>query len=56
MGITGLAIVILLNLFGNLHMRQPAAVPFQTSWYSTWLPSYILWFVFLSVGLAKRNK
>jgi hypothetical protein len=55
MGVTGLAIILLLNAFDNQHMEQLAAVPFQTAWYSTWLPSYILWFVFPSIGLSRRG-
>ena len=55
-GSVGFTIVLLLNLFGGVYLEQAAAVPFQTSWYSTWLPSYIVWFVFLSIGLAKFNK
>ncbi len=55
-GFMGFTIVLLLNLFGGAYLEQPAAMPFQSSWYSTWLPSYIVCFVFLSIGLARLTK
>ena len=39
MGTIGLIIMLTLNLFGSLHMDQPAAAPLSSGWYSTWLPS-----------------
>jgi hypothetical protein len=58
LGVVGFVIVLALNCYANIFLAQPAAIPFQSSWYSTWFPNYIIWFVFLSIGIAKysRNK
>lgn len=55
MGIIGLAIVASLNLFANTMLIKPATEPFTSGWYSTWYPSYLIWFVFLIAGLAKHS-
>ena len=55
-GAIGFAIVLLINLFVALFLQQPSAIPFQADWYSIWLPSYMVWFVFLTIGIAKRKQ
>lgn len=55
-GIIGLSIVSVLNLFAHFYLEQPAAVLFCESWWSSWLPAYIVWVVLLVVSFGIRNK
>jgi hypothetical protein len=54
-GAVGLTVVGLLNVFGLLVLEQPAAHFFNGSWWSTWLPSYVAWTVFLMIGLSRTH-
>ncbi|MEO6996130.1 MAG: hypothetical protein ABI273_21185 [Lacunisphaera sp.] len=52
MGVVGLTITIALNLIASLALKKPAAEFFSHGWWSTWLPSYLVWSVLLLLGLA----
>ena len=50
MAFIGLSTVATLNVYGHLVLHQSAAELFSHQWWSTWAPSYMVWFVFLVVG------
>ncbi len=50
----GFFAVLTLNLIGNYLLDQPAAIPFQKLWWSSWFPVYICCFVFFTIGLGFR--
>ena len=50
MALMGLSIVVSLNLYGHFILHQPAAAPLSSQWWSTWAPSYTVWFIFLVIG------
>lgn len=51
-GVTGLAITIVLNLAALLVFKKDAAEFLSHGWWSTWFPSYIVWVTFLIMSLA----
>ncbi|MCH8127167.1 hypothetical protein IIC38_14615 [candidate division KSB1 bacterium] len=53
MGLIGFSIIIVLNLF----MQYVLGVGGE-SWWSAWFPFYLVWLVFLviGIGLSKKNK
>jgi len=53
MGLIGLSITIVLNLFNQYVLDVGGGV-----WWSVWFPIYLVWFVFLviGIGLSKKNK
>ncbi len=53
MGLIGLSITIVLNLFNQIVLDIGCGV-----WWSLWFPIYLVWFVFLviGIGLSKKNK
>lgn len=50
-GITGLGIVLALNLVGISLLNQPAANFFSERWWSDWFPAYTAWPVMLTIGV-----
>jgi len=53
MGLIGLSITIVLNLFNQIVLDIGSGV-----WWSLWFPIYLVWLVFLviGIGLSKKNK
>ena len=51
-GLVGLAIEVVLNLVALLAFKKNAAEFFSEQWWFSWFPSYILWLVFIVVGIA----
>ena len=51
-GIIGFAALLALNLLAYFSLHQSAAELFESSWWSTWAPSYLIWLVFIAVGLS----
>jgi len=53
MGLIGLSISIVLNLFNQYVLAVGGE-----AWWSMWFPIYLVWFVFLviGIGLSKKNK
>ncbi len=53
MGLIGLSITIVINLFNQYVLSVGDEV-----WWSLWFPIYLVWFVFLviGIGLSKKNK
>jgi hypothetical protein len=59
MGIIGFTIVLVANLVALYGFGQKNAVFFSQTWYATWFPNYIVWFVFTVIGAAyyfSKNK
>ena len=51
-GVTGLAITIILNFVALLVFKKDAAEFLSRGWWSTWFPSYSVWVTFLIMSLA----
>ena len=53
MGLIGLSISLVLNVF-NLYVLGVGG----EAWWSLWFPSYLVWLIFLviGIGLSKKNK
>jgi uncharacterized membrane protein len=52
--VVGFTVVVMLNLFGLLALKQPAAHFFSVRWWSVWFPSYVVWLVIASVGVGRQ--
>ena len=48
--IVGLSINIALNLYAYLHIDPISSSPLEEGWWSIWLPSYLVWMLFLTVA------
>lgn len=48
--IIGLLINIALNLYAYLHIDPVSSSPLEEDWWSIWLPSYLVWMIFLTVA------
>ncbi len=51
MGSIGLVVVLALNLFNQYVLGVGTG-----AWWSVWFPAYIVWFVFLAIGLGLSKK
>lgn len=51
MGLIGLAITFVLNLFNQIVLGVG-----NEAWWSVWFPSYLIWFLFLIMGIGSRKK
>lgn len=56
LGLVGLAVQASVNLVAMLVFKKASAGFFSEQWWSSWFPTYVVWFVFLVVGLARRGK
>ncbi len=54
-GLIGLSITLVLNLFGLLVLRQAAARFLTNDWWSVWFPSFIVWVGIAITGLVRRS-
>jgi formate-dependent nitrite reductase membrane component NrfD len=54
-GLIGLSITLVLNVFGFLVLRQAAARFLSDDWWSVWFPSFIVWFGIAITGLLRRS-
>ncbi len=52
-GLIGLCINLVLNLFGLFVLAQPAARFFSDEWWSVWFPTFVVWVVLTIVGLGR---
>jgi len=55
LGLIGLPGVVTLNLVALLFLDQPAAAFFSDRWWPTWFTSYLIWGVFLIVGVGQAK-
>jgi ABC-type dipeptide/oligopeptide/nickel transport system permease subunit len=55
-GLLGLAIQATVNLVALLVFKNSSAEFFSQSWWASWFPTYIVWFVFSFIGLGNRAK
>lgn len=55
-GLIGLIITLALNLVALLAFKRPAAEFFSHGWWSAWFPNYVVWLVFVAMGLAGAVK
>ena len=55
-GLVGLAIQAGLNLLALVAFKKTSAEFFSDQWWSSWFPTYTVWFVFLILGLGSRGK
>ena len=51
-GLIGFLITVFLNTVGLRFLGQPAAVPFESRWFSTWAPAYTVWGTLLLIGIG----
>ena len=56
LGAVGLAAQVLMNLIVILAVKSASARFFTESWWSAWFPTYVVWIVFLCVGLGRRGR
>ena len=59
MALIGFSIMVSLNIYGHFILHQPAAAPFSNQWWSTWAPSYTVWFIFAVIayqGIFRRQR
>ncbi|HAO25088.1 MULTISPECIES: hypothetical protein [unclassified Methylophaga] len=49
-GIIGLLINLALNLYAYIHVDPVSSTPLEEGWWSVWLPSYLVWMVFLTIA------
>ena len=54
-GLIGLSVTLVLNLFGFLVLGQAAARFLTGDWWSVWFPSFIVWFGMTITGLLRRS-
>ena len=55
-GLTGLVIQLAINGTAWLVLKKPEAEFFAGDWWTYWFPAYVVWGVFLTVGLAQAGK
>ncbi len=51
MGSIGLLVVLVLNLFNQYVLEVGTG-----TWWSVWFPAYIVWFVFLAIGVGLSRR
>lgn len=49
-GIIGLLINLGLNLYAYFYIDPVSSSPLEEGWWSVWLPSYLVWMLFLTVA------
>jgi len=50
-GLLGFIVVFCMNLFSLYIIKKESAIFLNKNWYSDWFPNYIVWFVFIIIGL-----
>ena len=53
-GLMGFVITLVVNAFGILVFRKPAAEFFADDWWSTWFPSYAVWIALSIAGIGRK--
>lgn len=48
--IIGLLINLALNLYAYFYIDPISSSPLQESWWTVWLPSYLVWMIFLTIA------
>jgi hypothetical protein len=48
--ITGLLINLALNIYAYFYIDPVSSSPLEEGWWSVWLPSYLVWMLFLTVA------
>jgi len=56
LGLIGLAIAVAVNLLVGLLFGTPAAQFLSGEWWTVWFPTYLVWIVFIIVGLGQQRK
>ncbi len=54
-GLTGLAVVFLVNIVMVLIAQTTGTIVSASNWWDIWFPIYIVWITFLTIGLGRRN-
>jgi hypothetical protein len=49
-GIIGLLINLALNLYAYFYIDPVSSSPLEEGWWTVWLPSYLVWLVFLTIA------
>jgi hypothetical protein len=49
-GIIGLLINLALNLYAYFYIDPLSSSPLEEGWWTVWLPSYLVWLVFLTIA------
>lgn len=52
-GAIGFMIVLVLNLFSLVVLKQSAATPFADAWWPTWFTHYAVWIVIYLIGVYR---
>ncbi len=52
-GTAGFCIVLIVNLFGIIVLRQPAPIVFEDVWWATWFPNYAVWLSIFIAGIVQ---
>jgi len=53
LGLFGLTLTIILNLFAMLSLKQVSAAFFSGKWWSDWSPGYLLFLTFAIIGFVR---
>jgi hypothetical protein len=56
LGMVGLGVHLSVNVVAMLVFKKASAEFFSGQWWSSWFPTYNIWFMFLVIGLANRRK
>lgn len=55
--IVGLLINLALNLYAYFYIDPVSSSPLEEGWWSIWLPSYLVWFIFITIAsFMKANR
>ena len=53
-GLIGFVIVLFINLIGLFLLQKSTPEFFSDGWWSSWFPAYIVWFIFIAMGIAQK--
>jgi hypothetical protein len=54
MGLTGTVVALAVNLAALLVFGKPSAAFFSEDWWSILLPQYLVWLVFIIIGIGTK--
>jgi len=52
MGLLGFIVVLCMNLYSLYIIKKESAIFLNENWYEQWFPNYLVWFIFIIIGLV----